>query len=92
MVKKFIVSILFATPLIAVAASPQTIKLDVQKMTCPVCPITVKKALNNMPGVSETKIDFSKKTATVKFDPDKTNSAQLIKATTDAGYPTTVHK
>jgi hypothetical protein len=35
--------------------------------------------------------DFEKKTADVTFDPDKASPATLTKATSDAGYPSTVH-
>jgi mercuric ion binding protein len=37
--------------------------------------------------VSATTIDFSKKTATVTFDPDAATSARLTQATTEAGFP-----
>ena len=79
-------------PLASLAAAPQTAVLDVQNMTCSLCPVTVKKSLEMVPGVSQARIDFTKKTATVKFDPHKTSAATLVKATTDAGYPSTVHK
>ena len=79
-------------PLIALAAPPQTAVLDVQNMTCELCPITVKKSLEKVDGVSQARIDFAKKTATVTFDAGKTNATALVKATTDAGYPSTVHK
>jgi mercuric ion binding protein len=79
-------------PLAALAATPQTAVLDVQNMTCELCPVTVKKSLEKVPGVSQARIDFAKKTATVMFDADKTNATALVKATTDAGYPSTVHK
>jgi mercuric ion binding protein len=72
---------------IAFAAPPQTATLAVENMTCGACPIVVKKALERMPGVSSTSVDFDKKTATVTFDPDKTNSARLTQATTEAGFP-----
>ena len=76
----------------AFAADSQTAVLDVQNMACPLCPVTVKKALQKVPGVADAKVDFDHKTATVKFDPAKTNLAALAKATTDAGYPSTLHK
>ena len=76
----------------ALAATPQTATLDVQNMTCELCPVTVRKSLEKVPGVSQARIDFAKKTATVAFDADKTNATALVKATTDAGYPSTVHK
>lgn len=79
-------------PMAALAATPQTVVLDVQNMTCELCPVTVKKALEKVPGVSQARIDFAKKTATVTFDSDKTSATALVRATTDAGYPSTVHK
>jgi mercuric ion binding protein len=81
-----------ALPLVAQAAPPQTAVLDVQNMTCGLCPLTVTKSLEKVPGVSQARIDFDKKTATVTFDADKTNAAMLVKATTDAGFPSTVRK
>ena len=52
----------------------------------------VKKSLETVAGVSQAQIDFAKKTATVSFDADKTNASALIKATTDAGFPSAVRK
>ena len=37
----------------AFAGAPQTVVLDVQNMTCALCPITVKKSLQQVPGVAE---------------------------------------
>ena len=79
-------------PFTTLAAPPQTVVLDVQNMTCPLCPITVRKALERVPGVADAKVDLDKKTATVRFDPDKATTQALVKATTDAGYPSTDHK
>jgi mercuric ion binding protein len=72
---------------VAFAAPPHTVTLAVDNMTCGTCPIVVKKALERVPGVSSTTIDFDKKTATVTFDPDKATSARLTQATTEAGFP-----
>jgi len=76
----------------ALAAPAQTIALDVKNMYCDLCPITVRKSLERVPGVAEAKVDFAQKTATVKFDPDKATAAALVKATTDAGFPSAVRK
>lgn len=76
----------------AFASPPKAVTLSVQNMTCPACPITVKKALEQVPGVSDVKIDFANKTATMHLDMDKSNIALLIKATADAGFPSTVGK
>lgn len=61
-------------------------------MTCAVCPITVKKSLEKVAGVSAVQVDFGKKTATVTYDPDKAQPEALTKATTSAGFPSTVQK
>ena len=75
-----IASLLLAVmPLVALAATPQTAVLDVQNMTCALCPVTVKKSLEQVSGVSQARIDFAKKTATVTFDADKTNASALVK-------------
>ena len=76
----------------AFAGAPQTAVLDVQNMTCSLCPITVKKSLEAVPGVTDAKVNLGQRTATVKFDPDKASVATLIKATTNAGFPATAHK
>jgi mercuric ion binding protein len=76
----------------SLAGASQTAVLDVQNMTCGLCPVTVKKALEKVPGVSQAQIDFQKKTATVTFDADKATAVGLVKATTEAGFPSTVRK
>ena len=82
---------LMAFPSALLAGPLQTVTLDVKNMNCAVCPITVKKALEKVPGVTAAKVDFEKKTAGVTVDPDQANPATLSKATSDAGYPSTVH-
>ncbi|QPK61641.1 cation transporter [Methylomonas sp. LL1] len=65
----------------------QTVTLDIDNMTCAMCTVTIKKALQKVEGVQEVTVDYDSKTATITFDNQKTDSAALIKATTDAGYP-----
>ena len=90
---RFVLISAFVVLPFTVAAGPlQTVTLDVQNMTCAVCPITVKKALERVPGVTDAKVDFDKKTASISFDPDKANLVALTKATADAGYPSSVRK
>lgn len=84
-------ALLICLPVSAFAGTPQTAILDVQNMTCSMCSITIHKALENVPGVLGTKVDYEHKTATVKYDSDKTNPSALVKATTNAGFPSTVH-
>ena len=80
--------------LIAVAspvwAATQSVTLSVPSMNCAACPITVKKALTKVPGVSKTEVSLEKREAKVSFDDAKTNVEALTRATKDAGYPSTV--
>ena len=72
-----------------VLAATKTVTLDVPGMTCPTCPITIKKALSKVQGVSKVAVNYEKKQAVVTFDDAKTDTKTLVKATTDAGYPST---
>lgn len=90
--KLFAAALAALMPLAALAATPQTVVLDLQNMTCALCQVTVKKSLEKVAGVSQARIDYAMKTATVTFDADKTNATALAKATTDAGFPSTIHK
>lgn len=89
--KKFItvfaVLMMLSTP---IWAAPKTVTLSVPGMDCPVCPITVKKALTGVDGVTKTDVNLDKRQAVVTFDDAKTNVGALTKATTNAGYPSTV--
>jgi mercuric ion binding protein len=90
--RTLIASIALVLPLVALGGTPKTAVLDVQNMTCGLCPVTVKQALRKVSGVTEAKVDFDQKTATVTFDADKTDTATLVRATTDAGYPSAPRK
>lgn len=95
--RQVIMMLFFAVPLycwatLALAAPPQSVTLVVKSMTCEVCPITVKKALEKVPGVQSVKMDFEKKTATITFDPEEAKPEMLTKATTEVGYPSMVEK
>lgn len=89
--RKTLIAVLFALPAAALAGIPQTVVIDVEKMTCALCSVTVQKALERVPGVANAKIDYDKKTATVRFDPEKASPAVLVKAATEAGFPATLH-
>jgi mercuric ion binding protein len=77
----------FASPL---WASPQTVTLSVPGMNCATCPITVKKALTQVPGVHKTEVSLSRREAKVTFDDEKARVETLTRATQNAGYPSTV--
>ncbi len=68
-------------------AGSKTVTLTVPGMTCAACPLTIKKALTEVDGVTKAEVSFDKKQAVVTFDDAKTDVSTLIEATTDAGYP-----
>lgn len=90
MKKSLLVLVLLLVLVAPVRADPSTVTLSVPTMDCPVCPITVKKALTRVPGVTGAQVSFDKRQATVTFDDTKTGVDALIRATTDAGYPSTL--
>ena len=71
----------------AMAATPQTVVLAVENMTCPACRITIEKALGQVHGVSRQHVDTEGGTVTVAFDADLTSAAKLADAITNAGFP-----
>ena len=84
---------LFALLLLAGSASggePRTITLGVEHMTCAACPITVRKALSHVAGVTQSTVDMEAHTATVTFDPGKTTPEALATAVSEAGFPAKV--
>jgi mercuric ion binding protein len=89
--RKRLAALLLCLPVSAFAGTPQTTVLDVQNMTCSMCSITIHKAPEKVPGVIEAKVDYDHKTATVKYDSDKTTPSALVKATTNAGFPSSLH-
>lgn len=82
-----LLSALVAFPFSLFAGTLQTVTLEVKNMTCAVCPITVKKALEKVPGVSSATVNFDKKQAQVTFDDSLANVDKLREATANAGYP-----
>ncbi len=74
----------------AVASELKTIILSVDDMTCSMCPITVKKALRKVQGVSDVSARYEGDGvgwAEVTFDPSKVSLKDLTFATEQAGYP-----
>ena len=90
MKKKLLVLAIFAAVTQPLWATPQSITLSVPGMNCATCPITVKKALTKVAGVEKAEINLDKREARVNFDDTKTTALVLMKATKDAGYPSTV--
>lgn len=71
-------------------AAIQTTTFKIENMTCALCPVTVKKAMEGVAGVESVEIDFDAKTATVVFDPTVTDAETIAAASTNVGYPASV--
>lgn len=74
------------------AAAEKSVTLAVDNMTCAMCPVTVRKALEQVEGVQSAQVDFETKTATVSYDPELAAVSDLTRATTNAGYPSKLQK
>lgn len=90
--RTFMSTLAFAVTCGSALAASRAVTLDVQNMTCAVCPITVKKALEHVSGVQQVSIDYTSKTATVQFDDTLTTADKLTEATKAAGYPSSIKK
>ncbi len=66
------------------------VTLDVPDMYCPACPFTVQKSLLKLNGVISAEASLETKKAIVTFDQSKVTTAQMIEATTNAGYSSSV--
>jgi copper ion binding protein len=58
--------------------------LKIEGMSCQHCVMSVKKAVENIIGVTSAEISIGK--AKVAFDGSKTNRNEIAKAVEDAGY------
>ncbi len=90
--KKILLLVMMAAGAAQVLAVQKTATLAVAGMTCEACPITVKKALTRVSGVSRAVVDFDKRLVVVDFDDAKASLLQLTQATTQAGYPSTARE
>ena len=88
--KRLIAGLTFAALAFPAAAAMKTVTLLVPGMNCATCPITVKKALGKVDGVTKTEVNFEKRAAVVTFDDARTSLEALTRATGDAGYPSTL--
>ncbi len=64
----------------------KTVSLNISGMTCQSCANTVEKALKNVDGVKEAKVDLKNNTATVVLASATMAPTGLIKAVGDAGF------
>jgi len=68
----------------------QEVVLSVPDMSCPMCPVTVRRALKGIDGVQEADADLESKQARAVFDPVRTDPEIMIAAIRNAGFSATV--
>jgi len=62
------------------------ITLKLQGMACASCAVAIEKAIDAVPGVVESSVNFGAEQASVQYDPAQTNLAELEQAVAQAGY------
>jgi Cu+-exporting ATPase len=68
-----------------VTAAPETVRLDVDGMTCAACVARVEKKLNKLDGV-EASVNLASESALVRFDSSAVGVEELVAAVEAAGY------
>lgn len=84
---KNIIFLFLLTPSGLLFAAEQSVILSIPSMNCPVCPITVKKSLQQVDGVKSIDIHYKDKTVAITFDDHTVDIKSLLKATENVGYP-----
>lgn len=86
----YVVLVFFSAASTAAQAETKTVALSVPKMTCAAYSVLVKKSLARLEGVSKVLVSFEKTEALVTFEDAKTSVGALLKATTGAGFPSSL--
>lgn len=73
-------------------ASTRYVTLAVPGMTCPSCPATLRVVLDRLPGVHVVGADPVHRTLKVDVSDSRVTDRDLIEATNNAGYPSSVVK
>jgi periplasmic mercuric ion binding protein len=68
-------------------AAQRSATFSVSNMTCPLCPITVKSAISQVPGVISVEVNRDLARATVSYDDAQATTDAIAAASTNAGYP-----
>lgn len=60
--------------------------INIEGMHCHKCELAIQKALSRLPGVHEVEVDFNSGQASVLFDRNAIDVAQLLEAVNGVGY------
>ncbi len=64
----------------------EELNLKLQGMSCASCANSIEKAILNVPGVIAGSVNFSIDRASIRYDPQQTNSHIICQAVADIGY------
>ena len=66
----------------------ERVDLPITGMTCAACANRIEKKLNKRTGVESASVNFATAKATVNYNPEKINVADLVQTVKDVGYET----
>jgi len=76
------------------SGASRTANLSVANMYCASCPYIVRRALASLPGVMDVKVSYDRASATavatVNYEDTQIDTAALIAATSDVGFPSSL--
>lgn len=78
------VIVLLLLTVVYVEGAEQNVVMDIEGMTCPLCPLAIKKSLSGIEGVSDVEISLEKKKAWLTVEESVTNET-LSEAVKKAG-------
>jgi len=84
MKKMLLIFLLFVSQ--SILAAERTATLELLGMYCPMCPVTIRTALDMSDGVVEVSVTRKPGRAVVKYDDTQTSPAKLVQVVKDAGY------
>ena len=64
----------------------ETVRLGIDGMTCQGCVASVTRVLKALPGVQDVDVSLQARSASVSYDPARTNVPAMRSAIEDAGY------
>jgi mercuric ion binding protein len=68
-------------------AEERTVMLKLDNFGCASCAFIIQNTLASIPGVTDCKVSYRQKTASVTYDDAKADVAALTAATADLGFP-----
>lgn len=69
-------------------AGTETITLSLSGMHCTSCAVNIDLALEDLPGVIDSKTNYPKSQTKISFDPEKIQIKQIVAEIEELGYKT----